>query len=50
MDMTKKKIMHVAQSAGYGVTIYAESLIEGLAKTGEYEQVLLGSEYYNQGR
>lgn len=44
----KKKLMHLAQSAGYGVTIYVESLIEGLAATGEYEQVLLGSEYYDQ--
>lgn len=40
--------MHLTQSAGYGVTIYVESLIEGLASTGEYEQVLLGSEYYDQ--
>ena len=40
------KILHIAQSAGYGVTIYLESLIKGL-KNKEYEQVILGSEYYN---
>ena len=40
------KILHIAQSAGYGVTIYLESLIKGL-KSKEYEQVILGSEYYN---
>lgn len=40
------KILHIAQSAGYGVTIYMESLIKGLKNKG-YEQVILGSEYYN---
>lgn len=40
------KILHIAQSAGYGVTIYLESLIKGLKSKG-YEQVILGSEYYN---
>lgn len=43
------KILHLAQSAGYGVTIYVESLIKGLANRG-FEQVLLGSEYYNRKR
>lgn len=40
--------MHLVQSAGYGVTIYVESLIKGLRETGQYEQCLFGSEYYNQ--
>ena len=40
------KIMHIAQSAGYGVTIYVESLLRGLPAS-KYEQWLLGSEYYN---
>ena len=46
--MTKIKLMHLAQSAGYGVTIYVESLIKGLRETGKYEQCLFGSEYYDQ--
>lgn len=40
------KILHLAQSAGYGVTVYVESLIKGLGERG-FEQVLLGSEYYD---
>lgn len=40
------KVMHIAQSAGYGVTIYVNTLIQGLKELG-YEQVLLGSDYYN---
>ena len=39
--MKKIRILHLAQSAGYGVTIYVESLIKGL------DQILLGSDYYN---
>ena len=46
--MAKIKLMHLAQSAGYGVTIYVESLIKGLRETGKYEQCLFGSEYYDQ--
>ena len=46
--MSKIKLMHLVQSAGYGVTIYVESLIKGLGETGKYEQCLFGSEYYNQ--
>lgn len=37
--------MHLAQSAGYGVTIYVESLLKGLPND-KYQQYLLGSEYY----
>ncbi len=40
------KILHITQSAGYGVTIYVNSLIRGLKEYG-CEQVLLGSEYYD---
>src|SRR5574344_1250980 len=40
------KILHLAQSAGYGVTIYIKSIIHGFTKQ-KYEQVLLGSEYYD---
>lgn len=39
--------MHIAQSAGYGVTTYVETIIKGLSKENIY-QCLLGSEYYNQ--
>lgn len=39
--------MHIAQSAGYGVTTYVETIIRGLSK-GNIHQCLLGSEYYNQ--
>lgn len=41
------KIMHIAQSAGYGVTIYVKTIIEGLSEKGFF-QYLLGSEYYSQ--
>lgn len=44
--MKKIKILHLAQSAGYGVTVYVESLIKGLDKN-KFEQILLGSDYYN---
>lgn len=40
------KILHVVQSAGYGVTIYVESLIKGLPQK-LFTQILLGSEYYD---
>ncbi len=39
------RILHIAQSAGYGVTIYMESLIQGLKKNGD-KQIILGSDYY----
>ena len=38
------KILHIAQSAGYGVTIYMESLIQGLKENGD-KQIILGSDY-----
>ena len=37
--------MHLVQSAGYGVSIYVESLLTGLPRE-RYNQWLLGSEYY----
>ena len=40
------RILHLAQSAGYGVTIYVESLIKGLERE-RFEQILLGSNYYD---
>ena len=40
------KILHITQSAGYGVTIYVESLIKGL-RTPATKQIILGSEYYD---
>ena len=40
------KILHLAQSAGYGVTVYIRSVIIELAKN-NYEQILLGSDYYD---
>ena len=43
--MKKIRILHLAQSAGYGVSIYVESLIKGLDKN-RFEQILLGSDYY----
>lgn len=45
-SMRKIRILHLAQSAGYGVTVYVESLIKGLDKN-KFEQILLGSDYYN---
>ena len=47
--MNKIRLLHIAQSAGYGVTIYVESLIKSL-DSNMYEQYLLGSEYYNSDR
>ena len=44
--MKKIRILHLAQSAGYGVTIYVGALIKGLDQS-RFEQILLGSEYYN---
>lgn len=41
------KILHIAQSAGYGVTAYVEALIKAL-RNDSLCQELLGSEYYNQ--
>lgn len=43
------KILHIAQSAGYGVTIYMESLIQGLKENGD-KQIILGSDYYDSSR
>lgn len=43
------KILHIAQSEGYGVTIYLENLIKGLNKA-NIAQFLLGSEYYAKDR
>ena len=43
------KILHIAQSAGYGVTIYMESLIKGLKENGD-KQIILGSDYYDSSR
>ncbi len=40
------KVLHLVQSAGYGVTIYVESLIKGLCRD-QFIQILLGSEYYD---
>ena len=45
----KIKLLHLAQSAGYGVTIYVEALIKGL-NSELFEQYLLGSEYYQTTR
>lgn len=45
----KIKLLHLAQSAGYGVTVYVESLIRNLDK-GSFQQQLLGSEYYDNER
>lgn len=42
-----KKILHISQSAGYGVTIYVETLIKGLTQS-NLHQDLLGSQYYNK--
>lgn len=42
-----KRILHISQSAGYGVTIYVETLIKGLTQNG-FHQNLLGSRYYNK--
>ncbi len=39
-------ILHVVQSAGYGVTVYVESLIKNLPKN-QFQQALLASEYYD---
>ncbi|MFR1552307.1 MAG: glycosyltransferase family 4 protein [Bacteroides xylanisolvens] len=47
--MDKIRLLHIAQSAGYGVTMYVESLIKSL-DSNMYEQYLLGSEYYNSDR
>ena len=41
------KLLHLAQSAGYGVTIYVDSLIRGLDHN-IYHQILLGSQYYDK--
>lgn len=47
--MNKIRLLHIAQSAGYGVTIYVESLIKSIDSS-MYEQYLLGSEYYDSER
>lgn len=47
--MKKIKLLHIAQSAGYGVSIYVESLIKSI-DSNTYEQYLLGSEYYDSER
>lgn len=50
MEDKTMRIMHIAQSAGYGVTIYVETIIKGLMNKEGIHQCLLGSEYYNQDR
>lgn len=47
--MKKIRLLHIAQSAGYGVSVYVESLMKSI-DTNAYEQYLLGSEYYNSER
>lgn len=47
--MKKIKLLHIAQSAGYGVSVYVVSLIKTI-DSNAYEQYLLGSEYYNSER
>lgn len=47
--MKKIKLLHIAQSAGYGVSAYVESLIKNI-DTNVYEQYLLGSKYYDSER
>lgn len=47
--MKKIKLLHIAQSAGYGVSVYVESLIKSLDPN-VYEQYLLGSKYYDTER
>lgn len=45
--MNKKiQLLHIAQSAGYGVTVYVDSLISSLGNT-EFDQSLLCSLYYS---
>ncbi|WP_337793028.1 glycosyltransferase family 4 protein [Phocaeicola plebeius] len=50
MEDKTMRIMHIAQSAGYGVTMYIEIIIRGLMNKEDILQYLLGSEYYNQPR
>lgn len=49
MSSKKVKLLHIAQSAGYGVTIYVETLIKSL-NSDKFEQCLLASEYYHSKR